>query len=131
MLNRQKQQAAAQAAAVQKAAQPQQTQAAVQQKVAVSQCDSFFLMNHYLNKSAFNTSLFISVQLGTQQAAQTTGQQQQKVYTATTPLQPAIKTQFFTTSIGQPQKPAQQIQVRSWPCVHVCVRVVSVPSSAL
>lgn len=59
-------------------------------------------------------SLYLSVQLGTQQAAQTTAQQQQKVYTATTPLQPAIKTQFFTTSIGQPQKPAaQQIQVRS------------------
>uniref|UniRef100_A0A672TEG3 E1A binding protein p400 n=1 Tax=Sinocyclocheilus grahami TaxID=75366 RepID=A0A672TEG3_SINGR len=85
LLQRQKQQAAAQAAAVQKAAQPQQTQAAVQQK------------------------------LGTQQAAQTTAQQQQKVtYTATTQLQPGIKTQFFT-SIAQPQKPTttQQIQVRS------------------
>lgn len=42
LLHRQKQQAAAQAAAVQKAAQPQQTQAAVQQKVPISQCDLFF-----------------------------------------------------------------------------------------
>jgi len=41
LLNRQKQQAAAQAA-VQKAAQPQQTQATVQQKVPISQCDLFF-----------------------------------------------------------------------------------------
>ncbi|KTG36724.1 hypothetical protein cypCar_00009287 [Cyprinus carpio] len=83
----QAQKAAAQAAAVQKAAQPQQTQAAVQQK------------------------------LGTQQAAQTAAQQQQKVtYTATTQLQPGIKTQFFT-SIAQPQKPAttQQIQVAKLP----------------
>uniref|UniRef100_A0A8C2PPC9 E1A binding protein p400 n=1 Tax=Cyprinus carpio TaxID=7962 RepID=A0A8C2PPC9_CYPCA len=81
LLQRQKQQAAAQAAAVQKAAQPQQTQAAVQQK-----------------------------------AAQTAVQQQQKVtYTATTQLQPGIKTQFFT-SIAQPQKPAttQQIQPVMW-----------------
>uniref|UniRef100_A0A9J8DHX8 E1A binding protein p400 n=1 Tax=Cyprinus carpio carpio TaxID=630221 RepID=A0A9J8DHX8_CYPCA len=87
LLQRQKQQAAAQAAAVQKAAQPQQTQAAVQQK------------------------------LGTQQAAQTAAQQQQKVtYTATTQLQPGIKTQFFT-SIAQPQKPAttQQIQIQAQP----------------
>uniref|UniRef100_A0A673GND8 E1A-binding protein p400-like n=1 Tax=Sinocyclocheilus rhinocerous TaxID=307959 RepID=A0A673GND8_9TELE len=82
LLQRQKQQAAAQAAAVQKAAQPQQTQAAVQQK-----------------------------------AAQTTAQQQQKVtYTATTQLQPGIKTQFFT-SIAQPQKPTptQQIQIQAQP----------------
>uniref|UniRef100_A0A673GNS7 E1A-binding protein p400-like n=1 Tax=Sinocyclocheilus rhinocerous TaxID=307959 RepID=A0A673GNS7_9TELE len=53
----------------------------------------------------------------TQAAVQqkTTAQQQQKVtYTATTQLQPGIKTQFFT-SIAQPQKPTptQQIQVRS------------------
>ncbi|XP_052418774.1 E1A-binding protein p400 isoform X2 [Carassius gibelio] len=97
LLNRQKQQAAAQAAAVQKAAQPQQTQAAVQQK------------------------------LGTQQATHTTVQQQQKVYT-TTPLQPAIKTQFFTTSIGQPQKPpaAQQIQVTKIPQI-VQQQIVSSP----
>lgn len=61
--------------------------------------------------------LYFSVQLGTQQAAQTTAQQQQKVtYATTTQLQPGIKTQFFTTSIAQPQKPAtaQQIQVRSY-----------------
>ncbi|XP_058640220.1 E1A-binding protein p400 isoform X6 [Onychostoma macrolepis] len=96
LLHRQKQQAAAQAAAVQKAAQPQQTQAAVQQK------------------------------LGTQQAAQTTAQQQQKVYTATTPLQPAIKTQFFATSIGQPQKPTQQIQVTKIPQI-VQQQIVSSP----
>uniref|UniRef100_A0A8C1L7W6 E1A binding protein p400 n=1 Tax=Cyprinus carpio TaxID=7962 RepID=A0A8C1L7W6_CYPCA len=42
ILHRQKQQAAAQAAVVQKAAQPQQTQAAVQQKVPISQYDLFF-----------------------------------------------------------------------------------------
>lgn len=48
------------------------------------------------------------------QAAQPAQQQQQKVtYAATTQLQPGIKTQFFTTSIAQAQKPtgAQQIQV--------------------
>ncbi|XP_057213376.1 E1A-binding protein p400 isoform X3 [Triplophysa rosa] len=81
LLHRQKQQSPAQAAAVQKAAQPGQTQAAVQQK-----------------------------------AAQPTAQQ--KVTYATTPqLQPGIKTQFFTTSIAQPQKPAtaQQIQVAKLP----------------
>ncbi|KAG1974053.1 E1A-binding protein p400 [Pimephales promelas] len=93
LLNRQKQQAAAQAA-VQKAAQPQQTQATVQQK-----------------------------------AAQTTAQQQQKVtYAATTQLQPGIKTQFFTTSIAQPQKPAtaQQIQVAKLPQI-VQQQIVSSP----
>uniref|UniRef100_A0A672TAS9 E1A binding protein p400 n=1 Tax=Sinocyclocheilus grahami TaxID=75366 RepID=A0A672TAS9_SINGR len=93
LLQRQKQQAAAQAAAVQKAAQPQQTQAAVQQK-----------------------------------AAQTTAQQQQKVtYTATTQLQPGIKTQFFT-SIAQPQKPTttQQIQVAKLPQI-VQQQIVSSP----
>ncbi|XP_059378485.1 E1A-binding protein p400-like isoform X2 [Carassius carassius] len=98
LLQRQKQQAAAQAAAVQKAAQPQQTQAAVQQK------------------------------LGAQQAAQTAAQQQQKVtYTATTQLQPGIKTQFFT-SIAQPQKPAttQQIQVAKLPQI-VQQQLVSSP----
>uniref|UniRef100_A0A3Q1JB53 Uncharacterized protein n=1 Tax=Anabas testudineus TaxID=64144 RepID=A0A3Q1JB53_ANATE len=49
-----------------------------------------------------------------QKAGQLTQQPQQKVtYAATTPLQPGIKTQFFTTSVAQPQKPAgaQQIQV--------------------
>ncbi|XP_051525000.1 E1A-binding protein p400-like isoform X2 [Myxocyprinus asiaticus] len=99
LLHRHKQQAAAQAAAVQKAAQPQQTQAAVQQK------------------------------LGTQQAAQTTAQQQQKVtYATTTQLQPGIKTQFFTTSIAQSQKPAaaQQIQVAKLPQI-VQQQIVSSP----
>lgn len=47
------------------------------------------------------------------QAAQPAQQQQQKVTYATTQLQTGIKTQFFTTSIAQAQKPtgAQQIQV--------------------
>ncbi|XP_052459943.1 E1A-binding protein p400 isoform X5 [Carassius gibelio] len=102
LLQRQKQQAAAQAAAVQKAAQPQQTQAAVQQK------------------------------LGAQQAAQTAAQQQQKVtYTATTQLQPGIKTQFFT-SIAQPQKPtaAQQIQVAKLPQI-VQQQLVSSPQQTV
>uniref|UniRef100_A0A7N6A3A0 E1A binding protein p400 n=1 Tax=Anabas testudineus TaxID=64144 RepID=A0A7N6A3A0_ANATE len=68
------------ATAAQKAGQPQQGQATVQQKL--------------------------------------TQQPQQKVtYAATTPLQPGIKTQFFTTSVAQPQKPAgaQQIQVTKLP----------------
>ncbi|XP_051508957.1 E1A-binding protein p400-like isoform X2 [Myxocyprinus asiaticus] len=94
LLHRHKQQAAAQAAAVQKAAQSPQTQAALQQK-----------------------------------AAQTTAQQQQKVtYAATTQLQPGIKTQFFTTSIAQPQKPAtaQQIQVAKLPQI-VQQQIVSSP----
>ncbi|XP_026100544.1 E1A-binding protein p400 isoform X8 [Carassius auratus] len=102
LLQRQKQQAAAQAAAVQKAAQPQQTQAAVQQK------------------------------LGAQQAAQTAAQQQQKVtYTATTQLQPGIKTQFFT-SIAQPQKPTatQQIQVTKLPQI-VQQQLVSSPQQTV
>uniref|UniRef100_A0A673A170 E1A binding protein p400 n=1 Tax=Sphaeramia orbicularis TaxID=375764 RepID=A0A673A170_9TELE len=61
---------------------------------------------------------------GQPQQAQATVQQkagqqpQQKVtYAATTQLQPGIKTQFFTTSIAQAQKPtgAQQIQVHHHP----------------
>ncbi|KAA0713853.1 E1A-binding protein p400 [Triplophysa tibetana] len=95
LLHRQKQQTPAQAAAVQKAAQPGQTQAAVQQKAA-------------------------------QPTAQ---QQQQKVTYATSPqLQPGIKTQFFTTSIAQPQKPAtaQQIQVAKIPQI-VQQQMVSSP----
>lgn len=48
----------------------------------------------------------------TVQAAQP-AQQQKVTYAATTQLQPGIKTQYFTTSIAQAQKPtgAQQIQV--------------------
>ncbi|XP_077079277.1 E1A-binding protein p400 isoform X10 [Siphateles boraxobius] len=64
-----------------------------------------------------------------QKAAQTTAQQQQKVtYAATTQLQPGIKTQFFTTSIAQPQKPttAQQIQVAKLPQI-VQQQIVSSP----
>ncbi|XP_045890279.1 E1A-binding protein p400 isoform X3 [Micropterus dolomieu] len=82
-----KKQQQAAAAAQQKAGQPQQGQASVQQKVTV-------------------------------QGAQPAQQQQQKVtYAATTQLQPGIKTQFFTTNIGQAQKPpgAQQIQVAKIP----------------
>ncbi|KAK7135605.1 hypothetical protein R3I94_014311 [Phoxinus phoxinus] len=63
------------------------------------------------------------------QTAQTTAQQQQKVtYAATTQLQPGIKTQFFTTSIAQPQKPAtaQQIQVAKLPQI-VQQQIVSSP----
>ncbi|XP_029998471.1 E1A-binding protein p400 isoform X2 [Sphaeramia orbicularis] len=91
MKKQQQQQAAVQAAAAaqQKAGQPQQAQATVQQKI------------------------------GTQQVTVQAGQQpQQKVtYAATTQLQPGIKTQFFTTSIAQAQKPtgAQQIQVTKLP----------------
>ncbi|KAK7135600.1 hypothetical protein R3I94_014311 [Phoxinus phoxinus] len=64
-----------------------------------------------------------------QKTAQTTAQQQQKVtYAATTQLQPGIKTQFFTTSIAQPQKPAtaQQIQVAKLPQI-VQQQIVSSP----
>uniref|UniRef100_A0A8C9X721 E1A binding protein p400 n=1 Tax=Sander lucioperca TaxID=283035 RepID=A0A8C9X721_SANLU len=53
-----------------------------------------------------------------QKAAQPAQQSQQKVtYATTTQLQPGIKTQFFTTSIAQAQKPtgAQQIQVAKLP----------------
>ncbi|XP_056319297.1 E1A-binding protein p400 isoform X2 [Danio aesculapii] len=61
------------------------------------------------------------------QAAQTPAQQQQKVYT-TAPLQPGIKTQFFTTSITQPQKTAAspQIQVTKIPQI-VQQQIVSSP----
>uniref|UniRef100_A0A8C9XBE9 E1A binding protein p400 n=1 Tax=Sander lucioperca TaxID=283035 RepID=A0A8C9XBE9_SANLU len=58
------------------------------------------------------------VQQVTVQAAQPAQQSQQKVtYATTTQLQPGIKTQFFTTSIAQAQKPtgAQQIQVAKLP----------------
>ncbi|TRY58668.1 hypothetical protein DNTS_028447, partial [Danionella cerebrum] len=63
------------------------------------------------------------------QAAQTSATQQQKVtYTTTSQLQPGIKTQFFTTSIAQPQKPAaaQQIQVAKLPQI-VQQQIVSSP----
>ncbi|XP_028312261.1 E1A-binding protein p400 isoform X2 [Gouania willdenowi] len=89
MKKQQQQQAAVQAAAQQKAGQQQQGQATVQQKIGGQQV--------------------------TVQAAQ---QQQQKVtYATTNQLQPGIKTQFFTTSITQAQKPtgAQQIQVTKLP----------------
>ncbi|KAG9354840.1 hypothetical protein JZ751_001553 [Albula glossodonta] len=94
MKKQQQQQAVAQAAAAaqQKAVQPQQGTATVQQKLATQQV--------------------------TVQSPQTAQQQQQKVtYATTTQLQPGIKTQFFTTSIAQPQKPAgaQQIQVTKLP----------------
>ncbi|CAL9708571.1 unnamed protein product [Knipowitschia caucasica] len=90
LLHMKKQQQQAAAAAQQK--QPQQTQATVQQKIATQQV--------------------------TVQAAPAGQQPQQKVtYAATTQLQPGIKTQFFTTSIAQAQKPtgAQQIQVAKLP----------------
>ncbi|KAM9743655.1 E1A-binding protein p400 isoform 2-T2 [Menidia menidia] len=78
------------AAAQQKAGQPQQGQATVQQK--------------------------IGAQHVTVQAAQP-AQQQKVTYTTTTQLQPGIKTQFFAASIAQAQKPAgaQQIQVAKLP----------------
>ncbi|XP_062855451.1 E1A-binding protein p400 isoform X2 [Trichomycterus rosablanca] len=86
---RPKQQAPSQAAvAQQKAAQPQQAQAAVQQKLA------------------------------TQQVAQTAGQGQKMTYTTTTQLPTGIKTQSFTTYLAAPtQKPAtpQHIQVTKIP----------------
>lgn len=94
-MKKQQQQAAAvqaAAAAQQKAGQPQQGQATVQQKIGTQQV--------------------------TVQAAQAAQQPQQKVtYATTTQLQPGIKTQFFTTSIAQAQKPtgAQQIQVAKLP----------------
>ncbi|XP_041792570.1 E1A-binding protein p400 isoform X5 [Chelmon rostratus] len=93
-MKKQQQAAAVQAAAAaqQKAGQPQQGQATVQQKIGTQQV--------------------------TVQAAQPAQQQQQKVtYAATTQLQPGIKTQFFTTSIAQAQKPtgAQQIQMAKLP----------------
>ncbi|XP_054906489.1 E1A-binding protein p400 isoform X7 [Poeciliopsis prolifica] len=80
------------AAAQQKAGQPQQGQATVQQKIGTQQV--------------------------TMQAAQSAQQQQKVTYAATQQLQPGIKTQFFTTaSIAQTQKPAgaQQIQVAKLP----------------
>ncbi|XP_061762916.1 E1A-binding protein p400 isoform X1 [Nerophis ophidion] len=89
------QQAAVQAAAAaqQKAGQSQQGQATVQQKVKMG------------------------TQQVTVQAAQPSQQQQKVTYATTTQLQPGIKTQFFTTSIAQTQKPtgAQQIQVAKVP----------------
>ncbi|XP_078106320.1 E1A-binding protein p400 isoform X4 [Sander vitreus] len=91
-MKKQQQAAAVQAAAQQKAGQPQQGQTTVQQKIGSQQV--------------------------TVQAAQPAQQSQQKVtYATTTQLQPGIKTQFFTTSIAQAQKPtgAQQIQVAKLP----------------
>ncbi|KAM6943692.1 E1A-binding protein p400 isoform 2-T2 [Lycodopsis pacificus] len=87
LLQMKKQQAAA---AQLKAGQPQQGQAAVQQKIGTQQV--------------------------TVQVAQP-AQQQKVTYATTTQLQPGIKTQFFTTSISQTQKPtgAQQIQVAKLP----------------
>uniref|UniRef100_A0A672JLC9 E1A binding protein p400 n=1 Tax=Salarias fasciatus TaxID=181472 RepID=A0A672JLC9_SALFA len=84
LIQMKKQQQQAAAAAQQKAGQPQQGQATVQQKVTV-------------------------------QAAQPA--QQKVTYATTTQLQPGIKTQFFTTSLPQAQKPAgaQQIQVAKLP----------------
>ncbi|MEQ2254754.1 hypothetical protein ILYODFUR_006827, partial [Ilyodon furcidens] len=79
------------AAAQQKAGQPQQGQAAVQQKIGTQQV--------------------------TMQAAQS-AQQQKVTYAATTQLQSGIKTQFFAAaSIAPAQKPAgaQQIQVAKLP----------------
>ncbi|XP_061586413.1 E1A-binding protein p400 isoform X2 [Cololabis saira] len=89
ILQMKKQQQAA-AAAQQKAGQTQQGPTSVQQKIGTQQV--------------------------TVQAAQPS-QQQQKVTYATTQLQPGIKTQFFTTSIAQAQKPtgAQPIQVAKLP----------------
>ncbi|XP_070759778.1 E1A-binding protein p400 [Enoplosus armatus] len=93
MKKQQQQQAAAvqaAAAAQQKAGQPQQGQATVQQKIGTQQV--------------------------TVQAAQPAQQQQKVTYAATTQLQPGIKTQFFT-SITPAQKPtgAQQIQMSKLP----------------
>lgn len=97
LLQMKKQQQAAVQAAQQKAGQPQQAQAAVQQKVT--------------------TALQIGTQQVTVQAAQPAQQQQKVTYATTTQLQPGIKTQFFTTSLAQAQKPtgAQQIQVAKLP----------------
>ncbi|KAM9464931.1 E1A-binding protein p400-like isoform 10-T12 [Salvelinus alpinus] len=91
LLQMKKQQAAVQAAAAQqKAVEPQQGPATVQQKLGTQQV--------------------------TVQGPQAT-QQQKVTYAATTQLQPGIKTQFFTTSIAQAGKPtgAQQIQVAKLP----------------
>ncbi|XP_074525640.1 E1A-binding protein p400 isoform X2 [Halichoeres trimaculatus] len=90
-MKKQQQAAAVQAAAQQKAGQSQQGQATVQQKIGTQQV--------------------------TVQAAQPAQQQQKVTYATTTQLQPGIKTQFFTTSIAQAQKPtgAQQIQVAKLP----------------
>uniref|UniRef100_A0A8C7HKV1 E1A binding protein p400 n=1 Tax=Oncorhynchus kisutch TaxID=8019 RepID=A0A8C7HKV1_ONCKI len=91
LLQMKKQQAAVQAAAAQqKAVEPQQGPATVQQKLGTQQ---------------------MTVQ-GPQAA-----QQQKVTYAATTQLQTGIKTQFFTTSIAQAGKPtgAQQIQVAKLP----------------
>ncbi|XP_029959857.1 E1A-binding protein p400 isoform X2 [Salarias fasciatus] len=88
LIQMKKQQQQAAAAAQQKAGQPQQGQATVQQKI------------------------------GTQVTVQAAQPAQQKVtYATTTQLQPGIKTQFFTTSLPQAQKPAgaQQIQVAKLP----------------
>ncbi|XP_033973679.1 LOW QUALITY PROTEIN: E1A-binding protein p400 [Trematomus bernacchii] len=88
----QQQQQQAAAAAQQKTGQPQLGQTTVQQKIGGQQV--------------------------TVQAAQPAQQSQQKVtYATTTQLQSGIKTQFFTTSIAQAQKPtgAQQIQVAKLP----------------
>ncbi|XP_008274948.1 E1A-binding protein p400 isoform X3 [Stegastes partitus] len=94
MKKQQQQQAAAvqaAAAAQQKAGQPQQGQATVQQKIGTQQV--------------------------TVQAAQPAQQAQQKVtYATTTQLPPGIKTQFFTASIAQAQKTTgAQIQVPKLP----------------
>ncbi|XP_036382384.1 E1A-binding protein p400 isoform X2 [Megalops cyprinoides] len=90
LMKKQQQQAAAAVAAQQKAVQPQQGQATVQQKLATQQV--------------------------TVQAPQPAQQQQKVTYATTTQLQPGIKTQFFT-SIAPPQKPAgaQQIQIQAQP----------------
>ncbi|XP_049618487.1 E1A-binding protein p400 isoform X1 [Syngnathus scovelli] len=91
LLQMKKQQQAAVQAAQQKAGQPQQGQATVQQKIGTQQV--------------------------TVQAAQPNQQQQKVTYTTTTQLQPGIKPQFFTTSIAQTQKSTgpQQIQVAKLP----------------
>ncbi|XP_029618567.1 E1A-binding protein p400-like isoform X8 [Salmo trutta] len=92
LLQMKKQQAAVQAAAAQqKAVEPQQGPATVQQKLGTQQV--------------------------TMQGPQAAQQQQKVTYAATTQLQPGIKTQFFTTSIAQTGKPtgAQQMQVPKLP----------------
>ncbi|XP_059910988.1 E1A-binding protein p400 isoform X1 [Gadus macrocephalus] len=93
LLKKQQQlQQAAAAAAQQKAGQPQQAQATAQQKMAAA-----------------------ALQQVTVQAAQPG---QQKV-TYPTPQPSGLKPQYFTTSIGQAQKPtgAQQIQVAKLPTI--------------
>ncbi|CAL8343222.1 unnamed protein product [Lota lota] len=92
LLKKQQQlQQAAAVAAQQKVGQPQQAQATAQQKMAAA-----------------------ALQQVTVQAAQPG---QPKMTYAATQLQPGLKTQFFTTSIAQAQKPtgAQQIQVAKLP----------------